>query len=80
MESSSSPRWSINWTDLYKSVRGAVVVFVAAFPTVFVAHVEQIIETGGMPMTIDAAWSAFKIAIVSTLVELGRRYLTNQAK
>lgn len=80
MEHSSSPRWSINWTDLYKSARGGLVVFASAFSTVFVVQAQQILETGGMPMTIEAAWLAFRMAVVSTIVELGRRYLTNQAK
>lgn len=76
---STSPRWKINLTDYWKSVRGGAVVFVAAAYPVFLDQLE--IAFGG-EFTLDVARIvlAFKVAVVATLVELGRRYVTNYSK
>jgi hypothetical protein len=74
-EPSSSPTGKLNWIDLYKSVRGGVVVFVATFGTIVVPQFQKLMESGAFDLTSIVI--ALKVATVATVMELCRRYLTN---
>lgn len=71
MEPSSSPKFELNKTDVLKAMRGLLVVMVGAGLT-HVVEVVTVTDFGEMTPVI--------VSVVSTLVELGRRWLTNYAR
>lgn len=77
MKPSSSPRWQLNLIDYLKSFRGAVVVFFAAASPVFMDQL-RVAFGGEFTLDLNEIILALKIAGVSTLIELGRRFLANQ--
>ena len=76
MEHSDSPKWKLNLIDVYKAVRGGLVVFASAFVAEFIVQARTLIDTGVMPTTVADLTMYVKIAVASTIVELGRRFLT----
>lgn len=75
---SSSPFGKINWTDLYKALRGSVLVFVAAFVLGGLEAVNSLVQTGDLG-SLDLARSVL-ISTFSFLLETARRYFTNYAR
>lgn len=68
MTESSSPTGELNSTDYWKAARGLIVVLIGATLT-------YLLDT--IPTIDFGAYSPIVVSITSTLVELGRRYLTN---
>lgn len=66
----SSPTLSLNGTDLYKAGRGLLVALAGAGLT-------YLLET--IPLIDFGAYTGIVFSVTTTLVELGRRYLTNYA-
>ncbi len=74
---SISPQFRLDWVDLYKSLRGWLVVFVGTFGTIFLGQLQMTFSSGTFPTDLSGIFLAIKIATVATIVELGRRYMTD---
>lgn len=65
---SSSPKFALDTTDLFKAARGLLVVLAGATLTYLLETIPQIDFGGYTPVVVS---------LTSTMVELGRRYLTS---
>jgi hypothetical protein len=68
MDSSTSPKFSLNKTDLFKAGRGLLVVLAGAALTYLVDVIPQI-DFG--------VYTPVVVSLSATAIELGRRYLTS---
>lgn len=71
MEPSTSPKYSLNTTDVLKALRGLLVVLVGAALTYLLEAVGQF-DFGQLTPVV--------VSVASTLVEIGRRWLTDYAR
>jgi hypothetical protein len=65
---STSPKYQLNWADMYKAVRGLLVILAGAALTHFVDTI---------PHVDFAIYTLVVVSVSSTLIELARRYLIN---
>lgn len=68
MDQSTSPKYSLNKADLFKALRGLVVVLAGAALT-YVADMIPNVDFG--------MYTPLVVSVSSTLIELGRRFLTD---
>lgn len=69
---STSTRWSINWIDVWKSVRTMLMVGVASIVLYFIGNVLP-----GLTANIPAGYALILMPVVTGLTELARRWATN---
>lgn len=73
---SSSSRFQINVTDVYKAIRGALIVFLAAFVMGGLESVNGGIADGSLELGQFELVRPVLVSFVSFLLETTRRYFT----
>ena len=75
---STSPLFNVNGVDLWKSVRGALVVLVSVFVLAGLEGILNLIQTGNLGQF--QLLQPVLISVMSAVVEMARRFFTNYAK
>lgn len=80
MNTTGSPRFTINGADVWKTIRGALITLASVLLTAIIAAV----SSQYMDWTYNACLGAtcmdlrvFMIPVIGGLLEFGRRYLSN---
>lgn len=70
----------INWRDIYKGIRGALVVFIGAFLVGGVDEMRRLIASGDIDLGSLQVVQPVLVSLASFVVEEIRRLLTNYRK
>jgi len=77
---SSSPLFRLNWVDIFKGLRGSLVVFAAAFTVGGLQEILAQLEAGAIDLGQVNFARDIAIAGASFLLEEARRYFKNYSK
>lgn len=76
MEPSSSPRFSLNLTDIGKILRGALIVALGAFCVEFLTQIEAVID-GGLDFGQLDMIRPVATSVLASALEAVRRFFVN---
>lgn len=76
MEPSSSPKFQLNWTDVLKVARGALIIAAGAFSIEFLTQIQTVLS-GQLDFGQLEFARPIATAGIASLIETARRFFTN---